>query len=236
MLRVGGVELRVLDAGGFPLRRRRDVRPGAESVVWQKLVTPDADNRIRLSIRPLLVRAPGATVLIDTGLGRATRRPRGRDVRAGPRAGRRGRARARGCRAGRREPRDPHAPSHGPRGRRGERDGRRPEARVPESALHRERAGVGRRVRPVPSAGRGVPQGRLRAAPRRGRARSRRRRVRRRARDHAHPHGRAHRGAPRGRDRRRQRDGALPGRPHADAAPRDESRTSPGWTSTRWSS
>lgn len=68
MLRVGDVELRVLDAGGFHYDGGVMFGP-VPRVVWQKLVAPDADNRIRLSIRPLLIRSAGATILIDTGLG-----------------------------------------------------------------------------------------------------------------------------------------------------------------------
>jgi len=37
--------------------------------VWRRLIAPDEENRIRLSVRALLVRAPGCTILIDTGFG-----------------------------------------------------------------------------------------------------------------------------------------------------------------------
>jgi glyoxylase-like metal-dependent hydrolase (beta-lactamase superfamily II) len=68
VVRVGSLELRPLDAGGFSYDGGVMFGP-VPRVVWQKLVQPDAENKIRLSIRPLLVKAPGATVLIDTGLG-----------------------------------------------------------------------------------------------------------------------------------------------------------------------
>jgi glyoxylase-like metal-dependent hydrolase (beta-lactamase superfamily II) len=68
VLRVGSLELRVLDAGGFFYDGGVMFGP-VPKAVWQKLVTPDCDNRIRLSIRPLLIKAPDATILIDTGFG-----------------------------------------------------------------------------------------------------------------------------------------------------------------------
>ena len=38
-------------------------------VLWQKKVTPDADNRVVVGLNALLVRAGGKNVLIETGLG-----------------------------------------------------------------------------------------------------------------------------------------------------------------------
>ena len=37
--------------------------------LWQKRTEPDDRNRIRLGLRPLLVRTPNHTVLIDAGIG-----------------------------------------------------------------------------------------------------------------------------------------------------------------------
>jgi glyoxylase-like metal-dependent hydrolase (beta-lactamase superfamily II) len=36
---------------------------------WEKLLPPDAQNRVPFALRCLLIRAPGATVLVDTGMG-----------------------------------------------------------------------------------------------------------------------------------------------------------------------
>jgi len=37
--------------------------------LWERRATPDAKNRIRLALRPLLIRRPGHVVLVDTGVG-----------------------------------------------------------------------------------------------------------------------------------------------------------------------
>ena len=36
---------------------------------WEKLLPPDAQNRVPFALRCLLIRAPGATILVDTGMG-----------------------------------------------------------------------------------------------------------------------------------------------------------------------
>jgi glyoxylase-like metal-dependent hydrolase (beta-lactamase superfamily II) len=41
-------------------------------VRWEKLLPPDADNRIPMALRSLLIRAPNATIVVDTGLGQVT--------------------------------------------------------------------------------------------------------------------------------------------------------------------
>ena len=41
----------------------------APKVLWQRWVQPDADNRIDLGCRALLVQEPGRNILIETGIG-----------------------------------------------------------------------------------------------------------------------------------------------------------------------
>lgn len=67
-LRVGEFKIDVLHEGCFWLDGGAmfGVVP---RVVWEKCCPPDAKNRIRMGLNQLLVRGPGFTALIDTGMG-----------------------------------------------------------------------------------------------------------------------------------------------------------------------
>jgi len=68
MLQLGDFELTSLSDGTFGLDGGAmfGVVP---KTLWSKRTTPDDKNRIPLGLRPLLVRANGKNVLIDTGIG-----------------------------------------------------------------------------------------------------------------------------------------------------------------------
>lgn len=68
-LRVGKLEVYLLHDGEFWLDGGAmfGVVPKA---LWGRLTTPDAENRIRLCLRPMLVRAGKRWVLVETGLDR----------------------------------------------------------------------------------------------------------------------------------------------------------------------
>lgn len=68
MLRLGDFELHSLTDGTFRLDGGAmfGVVP---KTLWSKRTQPDDKNRIPLGLRPLLVRAHGKNVLIDTGIG-----------------------------------------------------------------------------------------------------------------------------------------------------------------------
>ncbi len=68
MLQLGDFELTSLSDGTFGLDGGAmfGVVP---KTLWSKRTTPDDKNRIPLGLRPLLVRAHGKNVLIDTGIG-----------------------------------------------------------------------------------------------------------------------------------------------------------------------
>jgi len=67
-VKLGSLDLVVLDTGAF-------VYDGGAmfgvvpKVIWSELATPDAENRIRLSLRLLLITTPGSKILVDTGFG-----------------------------------------------------------------------------------------------------------------------------------------------------------------------
>lgn len=65
---VGGVRLDLLDEGSFRLDGGAMFRV-VPKLLWERTCPPDALNRIGLAMRPLLVRTPGRTVLIDCGIG-----------------------------------------------------------------------------------------------------------------------------------------------------------------------
>lgn len=67
-LELGDLRLDLLDAGAFRLDGGAMFRV-VPRVLWERQHPPDALNRIRLAMRPLLVRTPGATVLVDAGIG-----------------------------------------------------------------------------------------------------------------------------------------------------------------------
>ena len=68
-MRLGDLELLSLTDGFFALDGGAmfGVVP---KVLWQRTNPPDDRNRVRLAMRPLLIRARGALVLVDTGIGR----------------------------------------------------------------------------------------------------------------------------------------------------------------------
>jgi len=66
-LRVGGVEVWLLDCGAF--RYDGGVIFGAvPKTSWQEYHAPDADNRISVGLRPLLIRQENGFLLVNTGL------------------------------------------------------------------------------------------------------------------------------------------------------------------------
>lgn len=68
MQRVGSVELHVLSDGFFALDGGAmfGVVPRP---LWEKKLPPDDRHRVRLGLNPLLIRAGGRTVLVDSGVG-----------------------------------------------------------------------------------------------------------------------------------------------------------------------
>lgn len=68
MVRLGRLELRIVGDGSFRLDGGAMFgivpRP-----VWEKVVAPDERNRVAVQLNPLLIRAGGKNILVDTGLG-----------------------------------------------------------------------------------------------------------------------------------------------------------------------
>lgn len=85
--RLGDAELFLLDEGTFRLDGGAMFRV-VPKVIWEKRCPPDAQNRILLAMRPLLVRAEdGTLVLVESGIGARRRDKKFRDmfdVREGP--------------------------------------------------------------------------------------------------------------------------------------------------------
>ena len=69
-LELGGVRVDLLDGGAFRLDGGAMFRV-VPRPLWERLLPPDPQNRVRLGLRPLLVRSGGRVVLIDAGLGGA---------------------------------------------------------------------------------------------------------------------------------------------------------------------
>ncbi len=67
-MKIGGHTLTPLDAGTF-LYDGGAMFGVVPRVIWERLLPPDNDNRILLSIVPLLVETPTRRILVDTGLG-----------------------------------------------------------------------------------------------------------------------------------------------------------------------
>src|SRR5215469_5970338 len=80
MLELGALRVEALEDGAFSLDGGTmfGVVPRA---LWEKQLPADARNRVRLTARCLLVRAPGRLVLLDTGMGDDWQ-PRQRDLYA----------------------------------------------------------------------------------------------------------------------------------------------------------
>lgn len=68
-MKLGGLELTSLDAGDF-LVDGGAMFGAVPKVIWQKLVQVDEENRIRLSLSPLLIRTGSRNILVDAGFGR----------------------------------------------------------------------------------------------------------------------------------------------------------------------
>ena len=67
-LRLGDFEFHSLDAG--KIRYDGGVTFGAvPKSAWSKLATPDAQNRVTLAMRPVVIRGRGTTILVDAGFG-----------------------------------------------------------------------------------------------------------------------------------------------------------------------
>ncbi len=67
-MKLGSHELTPLDAGTF-LYDGGAMFGVIPRVIWERLFEPDEENRIRLSLVPLLIRTPTRRILVDTGLG-----------------------------------------------------------------------------------------------------------------------------------------------------------------------
>jgi glyoxylase-like metal-dependent hydrolase (beta-lactamase superfamily II) len=67
-LRLGDAQLDLLDEGAFRLDGGAMFRV-VPRVLWERQHPADSLNRIRLAMRPLLVRHQGRTILVDAGIG-----------------------------------------------------------------------------------------------------------------------------------------------------------------------
>src|SRR5579871_214544 len=77
---LGELELRLLDAGTFRLDGGAMFRV-VPKALWEKRCPADAQNRILLAMRPLLVRAEdGSWVLVESGIGARRRDPKFLDM------------------------------------------------------------------------------------------------------------------------------------------------------------
>ncbi len=77
---VGGIQLHLLDAGTFRLDGGAMFRV-VPKALWEKRCPADAQNRILLAMRPLLVRAEdGSWVLVESGIGARRRDPKFLDM------------------------------------------------------------------------------------------------------------------------------------------------------------
>ena len=67
-MKIGDVELVFLSDGAFRLDGGAmfGIVP---KPVWERRIAADERNRIRLALRPLLIRTPDAAILVDTGIG-----------------------------------------------------------------------------------------------------------------------------------------------------------------------
>jgi glyoxylase-like metal-dependent hydrolase (beta-lactamase superfamily II) len=77
-LRVGDARVDLLDGGGLSLDGGAMFRV-VPRALWAKVAPPDAENRVRLATRPVLIRSGGGAVLVDTGLGAERRDARFRE-------------------------------------------------------------------------------------------------------------------------------------------------------------
>lgn len=68
----GDVHVDVLDGGALRLDGGAMFRV-VPRALWERALPPDDRNRVRLAMRPTLVRAGGAVVLVDSGIGAARR-------------------------------------------------------------------------------------------------------------------------------------------------------------------
>lgn len=82
MLALGDVRIDLLDAGSIRLDGGALFRV-VPRPLWEPLLPPDERNRVRLGLRPLLIRSGGRTVLVDAGVGPAMHH----DARAADRLG-----------------------------------------------------------------------------------------------------------------------------------------------------
>lgn len=81
-MEIGEIRVDLLDAGFLRLDGGAMFRV-VPRALWAPLLPPDERNRVRLAMRPLLVRSRGTTVLVDAGVGLATQQ----DARAADRLG-----------------------------------------------------------------------------------------------------------------------------------------------------
>jgi glyoxylase-like metal-dependent hydrolase (beta-lactamase superfamily II) len=67
-LRLGDVRVDLLDGGSLRLDGGAMFRV-VPRALWEKVAPPDAQNRVSLAMRPLLVRTRTSTIIVDTGIG-----------------------------------------------------------------------------------------------------------------------------------------------------------------------
>lgn len=67
-LQLGDTRVDLLDAGRLSLDGGAMFRV-VPRALWERVAPPDAANRVRLAMRPLLVRTGGRVVLVDAGIG-----------------------------------------------------------------------------------------------------------------------------------------------------------------------
>ncbi|MCK4511706.1 MBL fold metallo-hydrolase [bacterium] len=67
-MRLGDITLTVLDAETF-LYDGGAMFGVVPRVIWDRLLKPDAENRIKLAVTPLLITTPDSKILVDTGFG-----------------------------------------------------------------------------------------------------------------------------------------------------------------------
>lgn len=79
MLTIGSYRLHCLDVQYFSLDGG-SVFGVVPRVMWEKVIRPDSLNRVRLSMRLLLISGKGRHILVDAAMGDAGRRNSARSI------------------------------------------------------------------------------------------------------------------------------------------------------------